>query len=88
MSARLAIRAPGLGVSIQDGGRHGHRHIGVPLSGALDPVFLAAANGLLGNPADSAGLEVLLAGPLLEALHPNRFLLRAQKRRHAPERRP
>ena len=68
MSARLAIRAPGLGVSIQDGGRHGHRHIGVPLSGALDPVFLAAANGLLGNPADSAGLEVLLAGPLLEAL--------------------
>jgi biotin-dependent carboxylase-like uncharacterized protein len=68
VSAHLAIRAPGLGVSIQDGGRHGHRHIGVPLSGALDPVFLAAADGLLGNPADCAGLEVLLAGPLLEAL--------------------
>lgn len=68
MSAGLEIRSPGLGVSIQDGGRHGYRHIGVPLSGALDPVFLAAANGLLGNPAGAAGLEVLLAGPLLQAL--------------------
>ncbi|MBN8283983.1 MAG: allophanate hydrolase subunit 2 family protein, partial [Zoogloea sp.] len=68
MSSGLEIRSPGLGVSIQDGGRHGYRHIGVPLSGALDPVFLAAANGLLGNPAGAAGLEVLLAGPLLQAL--------------------
>lgn len=68
MSASLEIRSPGLGVSIQDDGRHGHRRIGVPLSGALDPVFLAAANGLLGNPAGAAGLEVLLAGPLLQAL--------------------
>lgn len=68
MSASLEIRSPGLGVSIQDDGRHGHRRIGVPLSGALDPVFLAAANGLLGNPAGAAGLEVLLAGPLLQAV--------------------
>lgn len=69
MNACLEIHSPGLGVSIQDAGRRAYRHIGVPLSGALDPVFLAAANGMLGNPADAAGLEVLLAGPVLEALH-------------------
>jgi len=68
MSAALEVVAAGLGVSLQDAGRHGHRSIGVPLSGALDPVFLAAANGLAGNPPDTAGLEVLLAGPCLKAL--------------------
>ena len=66
MTTALEILAPGLGVSIQDAGRVGHRSIGVPLSGALDPVFLAAANGLAGNPAGAAGLEVLLAGPRLK----------------------
>ena len=68
MSVGLHLDAPGLGVSIQDRGRSGHRRIGVPVSGALDPLFLAAANGLAGNPPDAAGLEVLLAGPLLRAV--------------------
>ena len=63
----LHLESPGLGVSIQDRGRVGHRSIGVPVSGALDPRFLAAANALAGNPPDAAGLEVLLAGPLLRA---------------------
>ena len=63
----LHLESPGLGVSIQDRGRVGHRSIGVPVSGALDPLFLAAANALAGNPPDAAGLEVLLAGPLLRA---------------------
>ncbi|MCK6389314.1 MAG: allophanate hydrolase subunit 2 family protein, partial [Zoogloea sp.] len=63
MSAALEIVSAGLGVSVQDLGRPGHRSIGVPLSGALDPLLLAAANHLAGSPADAAGLEVLLAGP-------------------------
>ena len=67
MSAGLDILAAGLGVSVQDAGRPGHRSIGVPLSGALDPLLLAAANHLAGSPAGAAGLEVLLAGPTLRA---------------------
>ena len=58
----------GAGVSIQDGGRSGHRDIGVPLAGAADPVLLACANALLGQPAASAGLEVALLGPALRAV--------------------
>ena len=67
MSASLEIVSAGLGVSVQDAGRPGHRSIGVPLSGALDPLLLAAANHLAGSPAGAAGLEVLLAGPTLRA---------------------
>ena len=65
MSAGLDILAAGLGVSVQDAGRPGHRSIGVPLSGALDPLLLAAANHLAGNGPEAAGLEVLLAAPTL-----------------------
>lgn len=68
MNAWLEIVSPGLGVSVQDAGRSGHRAIGVPLSGALDPTGLAAANLLAGNEAGAAGLEVLLAGPVLRAV--------------------
>ena len=68
MNPQLRIESPGLGVSIQDRGRLGHRRIGVPRSGALDPLRLAAANGLAGNPADAAALEITLAGPLLQAV--------------------
>lgn len=68
MSAALEFVAPGLAVSVQDGGRLGHRAIGVPVSGALDASLLAAANAMLGQAGDTAGLEILLAGPTLRAL--------------------
>lgn len=68
MIAWLEIVSPGLGVSVQDAGRSGHRAIGVPISGALDPTGLAATNLLAGNAAGAAGLEVLLAGPVLRAV--------------------
>jgi biotin-dependent carboxylase-like uncharacterized protein len=57
----------GLGVSVQDRGRFGLRRFGVPVSGALDPLSLAAANLLLGNDEDAAGLEILMLGPTLTA---------------------
>lgn len=66
MSASLAIIDPGIAVSIQDLGRFGLRRFGVPQSGALDPLLLQAANHLLGNPPDAAGLEILAVGPTLE----------------------
>jgi biotin-dependent carboxylase-like uncharacterized protein len=48
--------------TVQDLGRPGHAHLGVPPSGALDPTSLLRANRLVGNPDDAAGLEVTLGG--------------------------
>lgn len=68
MSALLEVTEAGLGVTVQDRGRTGYRDIGVPLSGALDPELLEAANALAGNAADAAALEVCLGGPGLKAV--------------------
>jgi biotin-dependent carboxylase-like uncharacterized protein len=57
-------------VTIQDGGRHGYRHLGVPLSGALDAQYLAIANALVGNSFAAAALEMRLVGPRLRAAAP------------------
>jgi allophanate hydrolase subunit 2 len=42
---------------VQDGGRPGRMHEGVPPGGALDPDGLAAANAAAGNPPDAAAIE-------------------------------
>lgn len=52
---------------VQDLGRPGYAHLGVPPSGALDHPSLRLANRLVGNPEDAAGLEVLLGGLHLRA---------------------
>ncbi|WP_309109729.1 biotin-dependent carboxyltransferase family protein [Saccharothrix sp.] len=52
---------------VQDLGRPGHAHLGVPPSGALDQPALRLANRLVGNPEHAAGLEVLLGGLHLRA---------------------
>jgi biotin-dependent carboxylase-like uncharacterized protein len=52
---------------IQDLGRPGNGHLGVPPSGALDVPALRLANRLVGNPENSAGLEVLFGGLRLRA---------------------
>lgn len=46
-------------LTIQDLGRTGLRHLGVPQCGAMDPYALSMANWLVGNTADLAGLEIL-----------------------------
>jgi len=50
MTAALRVVAPGLMTTVQDLGRPGYQHLGVPVSGALDHVSLRAANLLAGNP--------------------------------------
>jgi biotin-dependent carboxylase-like uncharacterized protein len=55
------VDAPGL-VTVQDRGRTGLAHLGVPRAGALDPPAAALANRLVGNGVDGAVLEVTLAG--------------------------
>ncbi len=58
----LLVEATGPLLLVQDLGRRGSAHLGVPPSGALDPAALALANRLVGNAEDAAGLEVLLGG--------------------------
>ena len=48
--------------TVQDLGRPGYAHLGVPRSGALDVPALRRANALAGNPAGAAGLETTLLG--------------------------
>lgn len=45
--------------TVQDRGRFGHFRSGVPPSGAADPFALAAANALVGNADDAAGIEII-----------------------------
>ncbi len=45
-------------VTVQDTGRPGYRHLGVPVGGALDGWALTALNTVVGNPPQAAGLEV------------------------------
>ncbi len=59
----LRILRPGLLTTVQDRGRHGLQHIGVVPCGAMDPVALALANGLVGNDPGEAALEITVLGP-------------------------
>lgn len=63
MSAALRMLQPGLLTTIQDLGRVGYQHLGVPTSGALDPVSLRAANILVGNAPTEGALEIAYVGP-------------------------
>jgi antagonist of KipI len=62
----LIVVRPGMLTSVQDHGRHGFQHLGVPVGGPMDWWSYAAANRLVGNSAASAALEVTLIGPELE----------------------
>jgi KipI family sensor histidine kinase inhibitor len=59
------VLEPGLLTTVQDGGRWGLQHLGVPVSGAMDRQALALGNILVGNDEAAVALEVTLSGPLL-----------------------
>ena len=61
----VEVIKPGLAVSVQDLGRPGYYHIGIPLSGAMDRFALRAANLLVGNDEGAAALEAAFMGPEL-----------------------
>ncbi|WP_035792555.1 5-oxoprolinase subunit C family protein [Kitasatospora mediocidica] len=67
MSALIVLR-PGPLTTVQDLGRRGVAHLGVPRAGALDGAAHRAANRLVGNPADAATLETTLGGVTLRAV--------------------
>ncbi|MGV9801677.1 5-oxoprolinase subunit C family protein [Mycobacterium sp. NPDC003449] len=62
MTATLRIHAATPGSSVQDSGRPGYMQLGVSPSGAADTRSFALANRLVGNPEETACLEVLLGG--------------------------
>ncbi len=63
MTAALRVLSAGLLTSVQDLGRTGYQRLGIPVGGALDALSLRAANLLVGNPPDMAGLEMAGLGP-------------------------
>lgn len=67
MTRKCTIVRAGPQALIQDLGRPGNAHLGVPPSGALDVPALTLANRLVGNPESAAGIEALLGGLRLRA---------------------
>src|ERR1700758_3605851 len=62
----IKVLKPGLATTVQDLGRPGYYHIGIPLSGGMDRHALVTANLLVGNPQGAAVLEAVFMGPELE----------------------
>ncbi|NKE55818.1 biotin-dependent carboxyltransferase family protein [Lentzea sp. PSKA42] len=67
MNRTVTIIRTGPQALIQDLGRPGNAHLGVPPSGAVDPHSLTLANRLVGNPETAAGLELLLGALTIRA---------------------
>ena len=60
------VISPGLSTTVQDLGRPGYYHLGIPISGGMDRFALRAANMLVGNDEGAAVLEAVFMGPELE----------------------
>ncbi len=60
---KMTVLRGGMLTTVQDGGRLGYQSQGFSVGGALDKRALRIGNLLLGNPRDTAGLEVTLLGP-------------------------
>ena len=71
----VEVVSPGLLTTVQDLGRPGLAHLGVPPSGAADPVAYELGNRLVGNPAGAAALEATLDGPVLRFDRPTMVAL-------------
>jgi len=56
----------GMATTVQDLGRPGYFHLGIPMGGAMDRHAMRAANLLVGNDEGAAGLEAVFMSPKLE----------------------
>jgi biotin-dependent carboxylase-like uncharacterized protein len=65
MTPALRVLDSGLLTTVQDLGRIGYQHLGLTVSGALDPLALRAANELVGNDQAAGCLEIMYRGPKL-----------------------
>ncbi|MEE4364237.1 MAG: biotin-dependent carboxyltransferase family protein [Desulfotignum sp.] len=64
------VLVPGGFTTVQDKGRFGFQHMGVPVCGVLDTFACDVANLLVGNNKDQAVLEITVMGPSLKFLSP------------------
>ena len=62
----IKVIESGLATTVQDLGRPGYYHLGIPIGGAMDRLSLRAANLLVGNDEGAAALETVFTGPVLE----------------------
>ena len=62
----VKVISPGLATSVQDLGRPGYYHLGIPEGGGMDRFATRIANILVGNDPGLAVLEVTFMGPELE----------------------
>src|SRR5699024_7854543 len=63
---QVLIRSGGLYTTVQDTGRFGYYHMGMPPSGAMDVFSAVVANLAVGNPDGAGVLEATSIGPKLE----------------------
>lgn len=68
MTELFLVMSPGPFTTVQDKGRFGHQHLGIPVSGALDGFAFRTANLLVGNPRESAVLEMTVVGAKLAVM--------------------
>jgi KipI family sensor histidine kinase inhibitor len=61
----IEVVEPGLLTTLQDAGRFGVAHLGVPRAGPADRDSMRLANLLAGNPENSGALETTMSGPTL-----------------------
>ena len=62
----IKVISPGILTTIQDEGRSGFAHYGVPTSGAMDISSYRLANALLNNEYNSAVLEITFGNAKFE----------------------
>ncbi|CCE09530.1 putative carboxylase, like RuBisCO, small subunit [Bradyrhizobium sp. STM 3843] len=71
----IKVLHPGLSTTVQDLGRPGYFHLGIPIGGAMDRLALRAANMLVGNDEGAACLEAVFIGPQLEFTRAGRIAI-------------
>lgn len=67
---KLQITTTGLLATIQDMGRYGYQHAGVPVSGSMDKLAASIANILLGNDPTAAVIELTYGGAVFLSKSP------------------
>ena len=65
MNDNVVIQRTGFYTSIQDSGRFGYAHLGIPESGVMDVKAMQLANLLVNNKQNDAVLEFTLVGPAI-----------------------
>lgn len=75
MKDSIRILRTGFYTSIQDEGRFGYAHLGIPESGAMDKKAMQLANRLVNNSLNATVLEYTLVGPSIQFYCDRHFVI-------------